>query len=92
MEDPGNSAKKRRGLVAAILSAAVVAVALPVSGALAGGGPSSGNTQTQTQDQGTPRNDSPRDRGDCPEKHGRGGSDSGDSNSGDSNSDTSAEL
>ena len=37
MEDQGNSAKKRRGLVAAILSAAVVAVALPVSGALAGG-------------------------------------------------------
>ena len=82
MEDPGSSARKRRGLAAAMLSAAVVAVALPVSGALAGDEPSSGNTQTQTQDQGTPRNDSPRDRGDCPEKHGRGGS----------NSDTSVEL
>jgi len=51
------------------LSAAVVAVALPISGALA-----SGETDpAQTQDQAAPRNDSPRSHGDCPDKDGRSG-------------------
>ena len=92
MNDHRQSRMRRRGLVAGVLSAAAVAVALPVSGALAGGDsaggdPASGSTapvQTQT----TPRDDSPRDRGDCPEKDGRGGSGS-DAPSG---SDTSVEL
>jgi hypothetical protein len=74
MKDPRNSGMRRRGLVAAVLSAAAVAVALPISGALASGDAAPAQTQTQTQDQATPRDDSPRDRGDCPEKDGRGGS------------------
>jgi hypothetical protein len=72
MKDSGNSGMRRRGLVAAILSAAAVAVALPISGALANG--ESAPAQTQTQDQGAPRGDSPRDHGDCPDKDGQGGS------------------
>ena len=67
---------RRRGLVAAVLSAAAVAVALPVSGALAGGDSQSVQTQpVQTQGETAPRDDSPRNHdGDCPEKDGRGGS------------------
>ncbi len=80
MNEHGN---RRRGIVAVVLSAAAVAVALPVSGALAGADSATGGTvQTQAQDQTTPREDSPRDHRDCPEKDGRGGS----------SSDTSVEL
>jgi hypothetical protein len=51
---------RRRGLVAVVLSAAAVAVALPVSGALAGG---------------DSRDDSPRNHdGDCPDRDRQGGS------------------
>jgi hypothetical protein len=75
---------RRRGLVAAVLSAAAVAVALPISGALASGEAD----PTQAQDQSAPRDDSPRNHGDCPDKDGRGGSESG----GSSESDTSVEL
>jgi hypothetical protein len=66
-----------------VLSAAAVAVALPVAGALAsgdsgggnGGSSTAGSLPVQTQDQPAPRDDSgPRDREDCPEKDGRGGS------------------
>jgi hypothetical protein len=91
MKEHGN---RRRGIVAAVLSAAAVAVALPVSGALAGGESASGGsasggaTPTQTQDQTAPREDSPRNHGDCPDKDGQGGSDS----DAPSNSDTSVEL
>ncbi len=69
MQENENSGKRRHGLVAAVLSAAAVAVALPISGALASGDPA----PTQAQDQTTPRDESPRDRGDCPDKDGRGG-------------------
>ena len=80
MKEHGN---RRRGIVAAVLSAAAVAVALPVSGALAG----AETAPTQAQEQPAPRDDSPRDdsprnHGDCPDKDGRGGS----------SSDTSVEL
>jgi hypothetical protein len=69
MEEHRHSRMRRRGLVAAVLSAAAVAVALPISGALA-----SGETdRAQTQDQSAPRDDSPRNHGDCPDKDGRGG-------------------
>jgi hypothetical protein len=61
---------RRRGLVAAVLSAAAVAVAVPISGALASGEPAA----TRTQDQSAPRDDSPRNHGDCPDKDGRSGS------------------
>jgi hypothetical protein len=47
-----------------------VAVAVPISGALASGG----SATTPTQDQSAPRDDSPRKHGDCPHKDGRGGS------------------
>jgi hypothetical protein len=66
---------RRRGIVAVVLSAAAVAVALPVSGALAGDDSTRGApAATQAQDQTAPRDNSPRDRGDCPDKDGRGGS------------------
>jgi hypothetical protein len=70
MNERRNSATRRRGLVAAVLSAAAVAVALPVSGALASGDPA----PVQTQEQTAPRDGSPGDHGDCPDKDGRGGS------------------
>jgi hypothetical protein len=70
MNEHRNSAPRRRGLVAAVLGAAAVAVALPISGALASGD----SEGTRTQDQSAPRDDSPRNHGDCPDKDGRGGS------------------
>jgi hypothetical protein len=70
MNEHRNSAPRRRGLVAAVLGAAAVAVALPISGALA----SSDSESTRTQDQSAPRDDSPRNHGDCPDKDGRSGS------------------
>jgi hypothetical protein len=74
MKEHGN---RRRGMAAVVLSAAAVAVALPVSGALAGDDSMSGGpAPTQVQDQTAPRDDSPRNHGDCPDKDGRGGSDS----------------
>ena len=80
MKEHGN---RRRGIIAAVLSAAAVAVALPVSGALAGGDSTTGGTApTQAQDQTAPRDDSPRKHGDCPDKDGQGGS----------SADTSVEL
>ena len=69
MNEQGN---RQRGIVAAVLGAAAVAVALPVSGALAGGE----TAPTQAQEQPAPRDDSPRNHGDCPDKDGRGGSSS----------------
>jgi hypothetical protein len=46
-----------------------------VSGALAGDDSTRGApAATQAQDQTVPRDNSPRDRGDCPDKDGRGGS------------------
>jgi hypothetical protein len=79
MEEHRNGKGRRRGLVAAVLSAAAVAVALPVAGALAndGTGDSStaGSLPVQTQDRPAPRDDSPpRHDGDCPEKDGARGS------------------
>jgi hypothetical protein len=67
---------RRRGLVAAVLSAAAVAVALPISGALASGDSERVQAQpVQTQGETAPREDSPRNHdGDCPEKNGRDGS------------------
>lgn len=86
MNEQRPSRRRRRGLVAAMLSAAAVAVALPISGALASGedAPTQAQGQaTQTQNQTAPRDGSPRNHdGDCPEKDGRGGS----------GSDTSVEL
>ena len=76
MNEHRNSATRRRGLIAGVLSAAALAVALPVSGALASGEAEPAQTPTQTQDQTTPRDESPRDRGDCPDKDRRGGSES----------------
>ena len=70
MNEHRNSGPRRRGLVAVVLSAAAVAVALPISGALA----SSDSERAQTQDQSAPRDDSPRNHGDCPDKDGRSGS------------------
>jgi hypothetical protein len=85
MEERERSNGRRRGLVAAVLSAAAVAVALPVAGAFASGdsgtaaGDSGGATgvPVQTQEQPAPRDDTgPRGDGDCPEKDGGGGSSS----------------
>ena len=70
MNEHRNSSPRRRGLVAAVLGAAAVAVALPISGAVAG----SSSESTQTQDRSAPRDDSPRKHGDCPDKDGRSGS------------------
>jgi hypothetical protein len=80
MEEHRNGKARRRGLVAAVLSAAAVAVALPVAGALAsdGSGDSAeaGSVPVQTQDRPAPRDDSsPRHDGDCPEKDGQGARD-----------------
>jgi hypothetical protein len=70
MGEHQHSGLRRRGLVAAVLSAAAVAVAVPISGALASGE----SATTPTQDQSAPRDDSPRKHGDCPHKDWRGGS------------------
>jgi hypothetical protein len=78
MTEHQHSGRKRRGLVAAVLSAAAVAVAVPISGALASGEPAT----AQTQDRSAQRDDSPRNHGDCPDKDRRTGS----------GSDTSVEL
>lgn len=78
MQEHENSRTRRRGLVAAVLGAAALAAALPISGALASGQ----SVPTQAQEQPAPRDDSPRKHGDCPDKDGRGGSES----------DTSVEL
>jgi hypothetical protein len=83
VEEHRHNKTRRRGLLAALLSAAAVAVALPVTGALAngdsgataGGSSAAGSLPVQTQDRPAPRDDSsPRDDGDCPEKDGAGGS------------------
>jgi hypothetical protein len=83
VEEHRHSKARRRGLLAAVLSAAAVAVALPVagafangdSGATAGGSSGAGSLPVQTQDQPAPRDESPpRDDGDCPEKDGARGS------------------
>jgi hypothetical protein len=66
MKEHGN---RRRGIVAVVLSAAAVAVALPVSGALAG----AETAPTQAQEP-APRDDSQRNHGDCPDNDGRGAS------------------
>jgi hypothetical protein len=85
MEEHERSKARRRGLVAAVLSAAAVAVALPVAGAIASGDASTAGGDTagassvpvQTQEQPAPRDDTaPRGDGDCPEKDGGGGSSS----------------
>jgi hypothetical protein len=81
MDEHRNGKARRRGLLAAVLSAAAVAVALPVTGALAdggsGGSSAAGSVPVQTQDQPVPRDDSsPRDDRDCPEKDGARGSSS----------------
>jgi hypothetical protein len=87
MEEREHKSGRRRGVLAAVLSAAAVAVALPVAGAFAAGdsgdasagasGPGNVPVQAQQQEQRpAPGNDSaPRD-GDCPEKDGSGGSSS----------------
>jgi nitrous oxide reductase len=86
MSEQRPSRMRRRGFVAAIVSAAAVAVALPISGALASGedAPAPARDQAiQTQSETAPRDGSPRNHdGDCPDKDGRGGS----------ASDTSVEL
>ena len=72
MKEHGN---RRRGIVAAVLSAAAVAVALPVSGALAGAETAPTTTApTQAQEEPAPRDYSQRNHGDCPDKDGRGAS------------------
>ena len=78
MSEQRPSRRRRRGFVAAMLSAAAVAVALPISGALASGddAPTQAQNQaTQTQSETAPRDGSPRNHdGDCPDKDRRGGS------------------
>ena len=82
MEEHPNRRARRRGLIAAVLSAAAVAVAVPVAGAAAGGddgtsgrASEAGALPVQAQERPAPRDDSsPRDRGDCPEKDGAEGS------------------
>jgi hypothetical protein len=82
MEERRQLGRRRRGMLAGVLAAAAIAVALPVSGAFAGGasGSQSGGGDVQSggsdaqsapvQDQ---RDQGPRDR-DCPEKRdGQGG-------------------
>ena len=79
MEEQRQWGKRRRGVVAAVVAALAVAVALPTSGALAGGGsPDSqasggGVESAPVQDRG---DQAPRDR-DCPEKGGEEGGASG---------------
>jgi hypothetical protein len=68
MEEGRQIRRRRRGLVAAVLSVAAVAVALPVSGAFAGGG-SGAATDVSTQPVQAQQQERP-DRGDCPEKDG----------------------
>jgi hypothetical protein len=85
-EQEKQTSGRRRGLVAAVLSAAAIAVALPVAGAFAtgdsgtaaGDSAGTGNVPVQAQERPAPRDDSnPRD-GNCPEKDGgSGGSSSG---------------
>jgi hypothetical protein len=87
MNEHEQAGKSRRGRIAAVLSAAALAVALPVgvavaSGGSEGSGSTGGAATTQVQDEASPRGDSPRDKGDCPENDG----------SGRSGSDTSVEL
>jgi hypothetical protein len=78
MEEGRQIRRRRRGLVAAVVSAAAVAVALPVSGAFADGG-SGTSTDGSTQPVQAQQQDRP-DRDDCPEKNGNdGGSASGES-------------
>ena len=79
MKEHRHSKARRRGLLAAVLSAAAVALALPVTGAFAdgdsGGSSAAGNVPVQAQGEPAPRDGSPpRDDRDCPEKDGAGGS------------------
>jgi hypothetical protein len=79
MEEQRHWRSRRRGVVAAVVAALAVAVALPASGALAGGGSpdsqaSGGAVESApVQDRG---DQAPRDR-DCPEKGGEEGGASG---------------
>jgi hypothetical protein len=79
MEEQRQLGRRRRGVLAGVLAAAAIAVALPVSGALAGSGsPDSqasggGIESAPVQDQ---RDQGPRDE-DCPEERGGQGGDSG---------------
>jgi hypothetical protein len=72
MEEQRQVNRRRRGLVAAVLGAAALAVALPVSGAFAGDGSSgssasgTGAGSVQVQNEQGP---APRD-GDCPSERG----------------------
>jgi hypothetical protein len=76
VEEHRDKKPRRRGLLAALLSAAAVALALPVAGAFAGGDSGStaggssaaGSLPVQTQDRPAPRDE------DCPEKDGARGS------------------
>jgi hypothetical protein len=79
--DSTRSPYRRRNLIAGVVAAAGLALAIPASGALAGGGSTeSGATDSaatpgfvQEQEGGQPdRPDGRGDRGDCPE-HERGG-------------------
>ncbi len=76
MEEQRHSGRRRRGVVARVVAAVAIAVALPASGALAGGNsPDSqatggGVESAPVQDR---RDQEPRDRA-CPEKRdGQGG-------------------
>jgi hypothetical protein len=79
MEEQRHLGRRHRGVVAGVLAAVAIAVALPASGALAGGNsPDSqasggGVESAPVQDQ---RDQGPRDR-DCPEKRDGQGGDSG---------------
>jgi hypothetical protein len=79
MEDQRQFGSRRRGLLTVVLAAVAIAVALPASGALAGGNsPDSqasggGVESAPVQDR---RDQGPRD-GDCPEERGGQGRESG---------------
>jgi hypothetical protein len=69
MEEQRQLGRRRRGILTGVLAAVAIAVALPASGALAGGssdtrGSGGGVESAPAQDQ---RDQGPRDR-DCPEK------------------------
>jgi hypothetical protein len=76
MEEQRKPRRQRRGVLTGVLAAAAVAVALPVSGALADGdssGSQAGGGGVESAPVQNQRDQGPRDR-DCPEKRdGQGG-------------------
>jgi hypothetical protein len=78
MEEQRQIRPRRRGLVAAILGAAALAIALPAGGALAGGGSSESSSSDGAAGAVPVQNEQDREKrdGDCPFERDRQGDDS----------------